>query len=117
MPEAETVEMLLPDGTTILVEGWDMAAERGGVRPTAARDTAAAAAEAAESLRRTIRGYAELVISALREASEAAMPDKATISFGVKVGSGFSVAVARASGEANVTVTAEWTLRPSAAKT
>ena len=116
MPEPETVEMLLPDGTTILVEGWDMMAEWGGVRPTSARDTASAAAEVAESLRRTIRGYTELVINALREASEAAMPDRATISFGVKVGSGFGVVIARASGEANVTVTAEWMLKEPGTK-
>ncbi len=114
MPDTEMVKLSLPDGTTIWVEGWELETEGGPVREAA--DLESRAADAVETLTHTIRGYTQLVIGALRDASEAAMPDKATISFGVKIGGGVSAAIARASAEANVTVTAEWMLKPAEAK-
>jgi hypothetical protein len=106
----EIVPMELPDGTQIWVEGWEMEAQGRGVALVAAPDPA----EAAKRLTSTIRGYTQLVTEALLEASQEMKPSKATVTFGVKIGGDYNVAIAKVSGEASVTVTAEWSFAPAA---
>jgi hypothetical protein len=113
----QLVELKLEDGTEILIEGWDLQVEPAGLREPGGMQLLRSPTEAAERVIQTISGYTRLIVKALREATAEATPDKATVSFGVKIGGGYNAAIAQASGEANVTVTAEWNMRSPAPKT
>lgn len=105
---ATVVEMPLEDGSTILVEVADD--ERRLQR--VGRD-GAIVRNAAETLEEALRRVKPAIIAVFGQVRDLATPpDTVKIQFGVKLTAEAGVVIARATSEANFTLSLEWTDRP-----
>lgn len=104
---ATVVEMPLEDGSTILVEVTDdeQRLQRVGVG-TVVRDTT----ETLEGALRRVKPAVTAVLGQMR--ALATPPEKVRLQFGVKLTAEAGVVIARATTEANFTLSLEWTMPP-----
>lgn len=101
----QVVQMPLESGGTISIEVADDS--EAAIKPVGRVEEAAATT--ARTLREAlaeIRSAADEVVTQLR--TTASGPDKITVQFGIKITGETSAIIAKASAEANFTITAEW---------
>jgi hypothetical protein len=112
---AQLVRVDVGDGT-IWVEASDSAPVPGSSsaisEAASPRDAAKKAIETADQLQNSLKAFCGNVVTGLRELGADAKPSRATVEFGINVSIEGNVYVVKGSGEASITVTAEWDFEP-----
>jgi hypothetical protein len=107
----DLVPVTLDDGTTILIEASASANVPQDLQIQEAAspaDAAERALDTAAKLDGSIRSFCGRIVSSLNLLSKESRPKKATIIFGLSISAEGSVYVVKSTGEASISITAEW---------
>jgi hypothetical protein len=107
----DLVPVTLDDSTTIYVEASASAnVPQNLVIQEAAspEDAVERALETAARLDTSIRSFCGRIVASLNQLAEEARPKKATIEFGLSISAEGNVYVVKSTGEASISITAEW---------
>jgi hypothetical protein len=99
------------DGTTVYVEAAESALVPGRTSPieeAGAEEVAEKALVIGQELSGTVKDFCGRIVGSLRQLEESVRPTKATIQFGINISAQGNVYVVKGTGEASITITAEW---------